>query len=84
MTKYTLKIEGMMCGHCEAHMNDTIRNNFTVEKVTSSHTDKECVIIAEDLDEEKLKKAVADTGYELVSISSEPYKKKGLFSKFMK
>lgn len=84
MTKYTLKIEGMMCGHCEAHMNDTIRNNFKVEKVTSSHTDKECVIIAEDLDEEKLKKAVADTGYELVSISSEPYKKKGLFSKFMK
>jgi len=84
MTKYTLKIDGMMCGHCEAHMNDAIRNNFEVENVTSSHTKKECVIIAENLDEEKLKKAVADTGYELVSISSEPYKKKGLFSKFMK
>lgn len=84
MNKYILKIEGMMCGHCEAHMNDAIRNHFSVEKVTSSHSKKECVIIARELDEEKLKKVVADTGYELISISSEPYKKKGLFSKLMK
>ncbi len=84
MNKYILKIEGMMCGHCEAHMNDAIRNHFSVEKVTSSHSKKECVIIAQELDEEKLKKVVADTGYELISISSEPYKKKGLFSKLMK
>lgn len=84
MNKYILKIEGMMCGHCEAHMNDAIRNHFSVEKVTSSHSKKECVIIAQELDEDKLKKVVADTGYELISISSEPYKKKGLFSKLMK
>ncbi len=84
MNKYILKIEGMMCGHCEAHMNDAIRNHFSVEKVTSSHSKKECVIIAQELDEDKLKKVVADTGYELISISSEPYKKKGFFSKLMK
>lgn len=84
MNKYILKIEGIMCGHCEAHMNDAIRNHFSVEKVTSSHSKKECVIIAQELDEDKLKKVVADTGYELISISSEPYKKKGLFSKLMK
>lgn len=57
MNKYILKIEGMMCGHCEAHMNDAIRNHFSVEKVTSSHSKKECVIIAQELDEEKLKKS---------------------------
>lgn len=84
MNKYVLKIEGMMCGHCEAHMNDAIRNHFSVEKVTSSHSKKECVIIAQELDEDKLKKVVADTGYELISISSEPYEKKGFFSKLMK
>ena len=84
MYKYVLKIEGMMCGHCEAHMNDTIRNNFSVQNVESSHSKKECVIVAQELDEEKLRKAVADTGYELISIEKTPYEKKGFFSKFKK
>lgn len=84
MTKYILKIEGMMCGHCEAHMNDTIRNNFTISKVESSHTEKQCVIIAQELDEDKLRKVVAETGYELVGIEKEPYEKKGLFSRLKK
>ena len=84
MLKYTLEIEGMMCGHCEAHMNDTIRNNFSVKKVESSHVKKQCIIVSEELDEEKLKAVVAETGYELKSISKEPYEKKGLFSKLKK
>lgn len=84
MNKYILNIDGMMCGHCEAHMNDTIRNNFSVKKVESSHTKKQCVIVAEDIDEEKLRSVVAETGYELKSISKEPYEKKGLFAKLKK
>ena len=32
MQQYTLKIDGMMCGMCEAHMNDLIRKNFKVKK----------------------------------------------------
>ncbi len=81
MTKITLTIEGMMCGHCEAHMNDAIRNKFKVKKVTSSHKEKETVIVSEDdISDEELREVVADTGYELKSISREPYKKKGLFS----
>lgn len=28
MIKTTLKIDGMMCGMCESHMNDVIRQNF--------------------------------------------------------
>lgn len=84
MTKYILTIDGMMCGHCEAHMNDTIRNNFTVKKVESSHAKKQCVIVAEELDEDKLKSVVAETGYELKNISKEPYEKKGFFAKLKK
>ena len=41
MTKTILSIEGMQCGMCEAHVNDAIRNNFAVKKVTSSHA-KNC------------------------------------------
>ena len=38
MQQITLKIDGMMCGMCESHINESIRNNFSVKKVTSSHT----------------------------------------------
>lgn len=81
MIKTTLKIDGMMCGMCEAHMNDAIRAAFRVKKVTSSHAKGETVIISEDApDETKLLETVAATGYTLCGIASEPYEKKGLFS----
>ena len=32
MTKTVLKIDGMMCGMCEAHVNDAIRNAFAVRE----------------------------------------------------
>lgn len=81
MVKTIIKIEGMACGMCESHMNDVIRNVFQVKKVTSSHKDKESVVISEEsLDEAEVKKVVEDTGYTFVSLSSEQYEKKGLFS----
>lgn len=80
MNKYTLKIDGMMCENCEKHMNQAIRDNFNVKEVSSSHKNKESIVIAENLDEEKLKSVVEETGYKLLSVTSEPYSKKGLFS----
>ena len=81
MSRTTLQIDGMMCGHCEAHVNDTIRQAFPVKKVESSHTKKETVILSEEpLDEEKLRAVIAQTGYTLGEIRTEPYEKKGLFS----
>lgn len=69
MTQTVLKIEGMACGMCESHVNDAIRNSFSVKKVKSSHKKGETVIKSEEpLDAEKLKKVIADTGYTLVSI----------------
>ncbi|SDB55723.1 Copper chaperone CopZ [Pseudobutyrivibrio sp. YE44] len=83
MTKTILKIEGMMCGMCEAHVNDAIRKALPdAKKVTSSHTKGESSFISEQIpDENKLVAAIGETGYSVQSISSEPYKKKflGLF-----
>ncbi len=80
MTKTTIKIDGMMCGMCEAHVNDAIRQNFSVEKVSSSHSKGETVILCEEaLSEDALKEALKPTGYQILSITSEPYEKKGLF-----
>lgn len=83
MKKYIVGIYGMMCQNCEAHMNKAIEENFDVKKVQSSHEKKRSVIIAEELDEEKLKSVVADTGYTFVSLESQPYKK-SIFSVFGK
>lgn len=82
MFKTTMKVEGMMCGMCEAHVNDAVRKEFPkVKKVTSSHGKGETVVISpEELDQEALKKAVEGTGYQVLSVSTEPYEKKGLFS----
>ena len=38
MIQITLKIDGMMCGMCESHINDAIRNAFSVKKVSASET----------------------------------------------
>lgn len=81
MTKTVLKITGMMCGHCEAHVNDAIRNAFDVKKVSSSHSKGETEIISENPpDEAKLREVIGKTGYTLEEISSAPYEKGGLFS----
>lgn len=79
MVKIMVGIEGMACGMCEAHINEAVRNAFQVKKVTSSHTKKQTVIIAEkDIPEQELKNVVAKAGYDAISVSSEPYEKKAM------
>ena len=84
MIKILLKIDGMSCGMCEAHINDTIRRSFKVKKVTSSHRKGETEIICEDqIDRPQLEAALKDFGYRITDIHTEPYEKKG-FSLFRK
>lgn len=72
MFKITVKIDGMMCMKCEAHMNEAIRKNFPVEEVTSSHEAKETVILTtDDIPEERLNQIVTETGYEYLGMSKE-------------
>ena len=82
MVKTTLKIDGMMCGMCESHVNDAVRKAFQVDKVSSSHSKGETTLITDaPFDEARLKETINATGYEVKGITSEPYeKKKGLFS----
>ncbi len=78
MVRMILKVDGMACGMCEAHVNDAIRRVFSVKKVTSSHRKGETEILAEEpLDEEKLRSVIAETGYTLTDVKTEPYEKKG-------
>ena len=81
MVQTTLKVNGMMCGMCESHINDVVRKTAQVEKVTSSHTKGETVIVSEQaLDIETLKQAIAATGYTVTGAETRPYEKKGFFT----
>ena len=47
MVETILRVDGMMCGMCESHINDVVRKTARVNKVTSSHTKGETVIVSE-------------------------------------
>ncbi len=81
MEKITVKIEGMMCGMCEAHINDVIRRIYPKAKklVVSRKRNEAAFVSDEPVDEETLRKSIAETGYTFVSYASEPYEKRGLF-----
>ena len=38
MVKTFVNVDGMMCGMCESHINDAIRQAMQVKRVTSSHS----------------------------------------------
>jgi copper chaperone CopZ len=82
MIETVVKVDGMMCGMCESHVNDAVRKAFPeAKKVASSHTKGQTVIHSEQaLDEAKLRDVINATGYEVKGVSSAPYEKKGFFS----
>ena len=83
MIKTKLKIDGMMCSMCEAHIKDTIRRAVPgAKKVSASHTKGEASFLKEaEFDEKSLKDAVAATGYTCRTVTAELYEKKGLFGR---
>ena len=82
MWKYRIEVSGMMCGMCESHVNNAVRNALPVKKVASSRKKRETTVISEtELDENDLRAVISATGYEVGEIVKEPYEKKGLFWK---
>lgn len=85
MQEIIVKVDGMMCGMCEKHVNECIQEKFQVKKVTSSHDKGETVILTEaELSDESITEAIKETGYQVLGIERKPYEKKGLFSAFRK
>ena len=81
MMKTTLKIEGMMCGMCEAHICDTIRKTIpSAKKVAAYRAKKTATFLTDEaVDTEHLKTAINATGYTCVSAVSVAYEKRGWF-----
>ena len=70
---YELKVEGMKCGMCEAHVNDLIRKEYiNARKVKSNHKKnltKFC--IKESINEDELRMKVENLGYRVKEIKVE-------------
>ena len=81
MVKTTLKIDGMMCGMCEAHICDAIRKTVpAAKKVVASRSKKEASFLTDAaVDTEALKAMINETGYTCLDVASTPYEKKGWF-----
>ena len=72
MVKVTVKVEGMMCGHCEAHVNKAIQAAFGAEDVVSSHENGTTVFtVPEKVDEAKVEEVIKEAGYEFKGITQE-------------
>ena len=68
MTK-TMKIEGMMCGHCEAAVKKALESIPTVSEANVSHEAGTAVVtLSSDTPDDVLRKAVEDKDYKVISI----------------
>lgn len=65
----TMKIEGMMCGHCEARVKKCLEALPEVEKAEVSHEAGTAVVaLSAAVDDAVLKKTVEDQDYQVLSI----------------
>jgi len=68
MTK-TMKIEGMMCGHCEARVKKTLEAIAGVESATVSHTEGTAIVtMSTEIPDEVIKKEIEEQDYPVTSI----------------
>lgn len=85
MIETIVKVDGMMCGMCEGHINDAIRSHFPVKKVSSSHSKGRTVIRSQEaLDQSQLRQVIDATGYKALDVVSRPVEKRGLLGRLKK
>ena len=69
MTK-TMKIDGMMCSHCEGRVKQSLEGLAQVSQTEVSHEKGTAVVtLTAEVSNEVLKKTVEDQGYNVISIS---------------
>ena len=63
----TLKIEGMMCGHCEMHVKNALEAIDGVDSALVSHENGTAIVIlSKEVSFDTLKQAVVDQGYKVI------------------
>lgn len=68
--KMKIKVNGMMCGHCEAHVKKALEAIEGIDEATASHEENLVTIKnSKDIDEALIKAAVEDAGYEYAGLT---------------
>ena len=66
-TEKTLKVEGMMCSHCEKHVCEALEKIEGVTGAKASHKSKTAVVqLSKDIPDSVFEKAITDAGYTFV------------------
>ena len=68
MQQLTLEVEGMMCGHCVAHVTKALQGVDGVSSVEVSLENKSAFVKGANLDAAALKKAVEEAGYSVTAV----------------
>ena len=65
----TMKIEGMMCGHCESRVKSTLEGLPGVAEAKVSHENGTAQItLSAEVSDDKLRAAVEEQGYKVISV----------------
>lgn len=81
MKKMVVKIEGMMCEKCAAHVVEALKKIPGVKTAEASNKDKQAIVTAKDnVTDSDVTAAVAEAGYTVTELTEENIEKKGLFS----
>mgnify|MGYP002238893290 CR=1 FL=1 len=85
MVKNIIHIEGMSCGMCEAHIADTIRHAFphAAPRISFPFQERTPLCDRNPCRGSRDQKAIDETGYTYKGMKTEPYEKKGFFSRLL-
>ncbi len=76
----TVRIDGMACGMCEAHVCDALRAKLPGYRISASHGRGTATLIGDAApDENTVRNALDGTGYRVLGIESAPHRRRGLF-----
>lgn len=85
MKEVKFKVDGMMCGMCEAHVKDAIRKeDSNAKSIKVSHSTGKVSFITSEFNEEKVIGTISDLGYKPSEVSCYEYEKKSFFAGFLK
>lgn len=67
--KKTIMVEGMTCGHCQKAVKDALVELQGVNKVNVDLDTGKVSVEGQGLEDDKLKEAIDEAGYQVASIS---------------
>lgn len=66
MITYTVKVDGMMCGHCASRVEEAVKSVNGVTDAKVSLESKEVTVSGNDGTQENVRRAISDAGYKIM------------------